>query len=168
MLIRVLRVAQSGGDCESEKAEEMADKGGEKEWRGGTGGGGDEEEIVISGGGEGDISARDGAGGSMPAGVAQAPKPAQASTATPVLSIGPPVTVGSKRKAGDAGVDALASSNLDPNANPKVGNPPPRLLGGGGQLAACVGARDMLLLGSEHDAPAKLLLGRDGRHLAVV
>jgi len=66
--------------------------------------GGAQEEVVTSGGGEGDSSARDRAGGSMPAGKAQAPKPAQASFATPLLSIGPPVTVGSKRNAGDTGV----------------------------------------------------------------
>jgi len=41
-------------------------------------------------------------------------------TSTSVLTIGPPVTVGSKRKLADSPLDSLASSPHDPNANPKV------------------------------------------------
>jgi len=40
-------------------------------------------------------------------------------TSTSVLTIGPPVTVGSKRKLADSPLDSLASSPHDPNANPK-------------------------------------------------
>ena len=56
---------------------------------------------------------------------AEANKVPEAICAAPVLSIGPPVTVGMKRKAGDAAQDHLSPSSFDPSATPKVSPPTP-------------------------------------------